>query len=155
MDGVERDTVVLNMSLPSLREAGCDRPGFTALTGTRPADPLSGVGLDTPRAPVDNSLYRVFEFPLDRANEPDCMAGRALAYEAVVVGNTSAVTRFPRETLSDATTLFGLCYNASGQEFFNARLGQISSDAYARMAPFRARAYLAQASIYLNRLRSF
>lgn len=155
MNGVDRDSVVVNMSEASLREAGCARPGYTALSAIVPgSDPLFGAYLDNPRPdPVDTG-YRVIRFPMESANEPDCMAGRALAYEAVMLSRPSVLDGVPREAMNDQTRLFGLCFNASGQEFMNLRIGQIAADADARMAPLRARAYLAQASIHLNRLRA-
>lgn len=154
MNGVDRDTAVFNMGEAAMGEAGCTRPGYRTIYGALlPSNPLGGVLLE-PASDRNVSTYTPIIFPIEQANEPDCMAGRALAYEAVMLGNTSAVRDFTPAQMNDKTKLFGLCFQASGQEFTQARFGQIVADADARMAPFRARAYLAQASIYLNRLRA-
>ncbi|WP_291536303.1 hypothetical protein [Brevundimonas sp.] len=155
MNGVDRDTAVFNMGEAAMRDVGCARPGYRAITGALlPNDPLGGVWLDPARERIESNAYRPIVFPIAQANEPDCMAGRALAYEAMILGNTSALDGFTPAQMNDKTKLFGLCFQASGQEFTQVRLGQIVADADARMAPFRARAYLAQASIYLSRLRA-
>lgn len=154
LNGVDRDTVVVNMSVASLREVGCGRPGYTALSATAPGDnPLAGVVLDMTRPDPSPARHQVFAFPYAQAREPDCMAGRALAYEGVVLGNTSAASAFPREMLAADSGLFGLCYNASGQEFVNERLGEIVAEADVRNAALRTRAFLNEATLYLNRLR--
>ena len=155
MNGVDRDTAVFNMGEPAMREAGCTRPGYRTIFGSLlPGNPLGGVGLEPAPDSSASSTYIPIVFPIEQANEADCMAGRALAYEAVMLGNTSAVRGFTPAQMNDKTKLFGLCFQSSGQEFTQARLGHIVADADERMAPFRARAYLAQASIYLSRLRA-
>lgn len=154
MNGVDRDNVVLNMSEAAMGDAGCTRPGYRAIYGVLlPSNPLGGVLLE-PAPDRSVSAYTPIIFPIEEAHEPDCMAGRALAYEAVMLGNASALDGFTPAQMNDKTKLFGLCFQASGQEFTQVRLGQIVADADARLAPLRARAYLAQASIYLSRLRA-
>lgn len=154
MNGMDRDTTALNMSEAAMDEAGCTRPGFRAIYGVLlPSNPLGGVLLE-PAPYRSASTYSPIIFPIEHAHEPDCMAGRALAYEAVMLGNTAALDSFTPEQMNDKNKLFGLCFQASGQEFTQVRLGRIIADADARLAPLRARAYLAQASIYLNRLRA-
>lgn len=155
MNGVDRDTAVFNMGEAAMRDAGCARPGYRTISGSLlPGNPLGGVTLEAAPDRSATSTYTPIVFPTEQANDPDCMAGRALAYEAVMLGNISAIRGFTPAQMNDKTKLFGLCFQASGQEFTQARLGQIVADADTRMAPFRARAYLAQASIYLNRLRA-
>ncbi|URI15955.1 hypothetical protein [Brevundimonas albigilva] len=138
MNGVDRDTVVFNMGEVAMREAGCTRPDYRTISGSLlPNNPLGGIWLDPAPERTARSTFKPLIFPIEHANEPDCMAGRALAYEAVMLGDTSAVSGFTPEQMNDTTKLFGLCFQVSGQEFTQARLGQIVAEAEARMAPAR------------------
>ena len=130
MNGVDRDTVVTNMSAESLTEIGCAQPHFRPLVGVLlPSNPLGGVNIEVSPPRSTEPPVETIRFPVERANEPACVAGRQIAYRAVILDDVSVLDGIAPEVLRDRTDLFGLCFNASGQEFVNARLGAIAAGA--------------------------
>lgn len=154
MDGVERDTVVANMTADSLREVGCAQPNFKPLLGTLlPSNPLGGVNLDGPSPRPQPSTRRTYRFPVERAGDPACVAGSQMAYRAVVLDQTEVLDGVPAEALQDTNDLFGLCFNAAGQQFAETRLAGIMSDAQAVSDLMTARQLLQEARSAATRLR--